>query len=196
MRTGLILCVLCVLCGESSTHAQRAAAPIIDNARVTVWDVTAADPNAPRPAGDTVRISLSPPGKAIYLPKGSRVDPSSLGGRAIVIDLKDASVESLRNTSGYPNAFPRPGVKKLFENDRVIVWDYSWMPGVPTPMHFHDKDVVVTYVENGELKSTTPDGQSTTNQFTFGTVRFNARNRVHTEALMSAKARAIITELK
>jgi hypothetical protein len=38
-----------------------------------------------------------------------------------------------------PPAFPRPGVKKILENERVIVWDCTWTPGVATPMHFHDK---------------------------------------------------------
>jgi hypothetical protein len=170
--------------------------PLIDNDRVTVWEVTAVDPNAPRPDGESVWISLARPGEAVVKPKGAGSAVVSLGGRAIVIDLKDKQVPPLANRSGYPNAFPRPGVKKLLETDRVIVWDYTWTPNVPTPMHFHDKDVVVTYVEKGALKSTTPDGQSSANEFSFGTVRFNARDRVHTEVLTTAKARAIITELK
>jgi hypothetical protein len=174
----------------------EAGTPIVDNERVTVWDVTAGDPNAPRPRGDSVWVSLVNLGKAIVKPKGAAVDVASLGGRSIVIDLKDTRVPPLPNRSGYPNAFPRPGVKKLVETDRVIVWDYTWTPAVPTPMHFHDKDVVVTYVETGALKSTTADGQSTANEFKFGDVRFNRRDRVHTELLVSAKARAIITELK
>ena len=173
-----------------------AASPIIDNDRVTVWDVTAADPNAPRARGDSVWISLVAPGKAVFKAKGAIADASGIGGRGVVIDLKDARVAPLENKSGYPLAFPRPGVKKLLENDRVIVWDYTWTPGVATPMHFHDKDVVVTYVETGALRSTTVDGQSTPNEFKFGDVRFNKRDRVHTELLVSGKARAIITELK
>jgi hypothetical protein len=171
-------------------------APLIDNDRVTVWDVTAVDPNAPHPQGDSVWISLSRPGEAVVKPKGAVGNAAALGGRAIVIDLKDKKVPPLANRSGYPNAFPRPNVKKLIETDRVIVWDYTWTPNVPTPMHFHDKDVVVTYVETGALKSTTPDGQSTANEFSFGAVRYNTRDRVHTEVLTTAKARAIITELK
>jgi len=196
-----LLSAVAILAAVYGTSALGEPAPmaspaLIDNDRVTVWDVTAADPNAPRPQGDTVWISLSRVGEATFKTKGERFDASSLGGRAILIDLKDKSVPPLANRSGYPNAFPRPGVKKILENDRVIVWDYSWTPNVPTPMHFHDKDVVVTYVETGALKSTTPDGQSTANEFSSGAVRFNTRNRVHTEVLTTPKARAIITELK
>ena len=176
--------------------AAPAAMPIVDNDRVTVWDVTSGDPAAPKHDGDTVWISLSRPGEVAFKTAGQHFDAAALGGRAIAIDLKNHPVAPLPNTSGYPNAFPRPGVKKLFENSRVVVWDYSWQPRVATPMHFHDKDVVVVYVEAGALKSTTPDGQSTANEFSAGTVRYNTRNRVHTELLTTERARAIITELK
>jgi len=193
---GVALIVL-FCCASLTAGPQAARKPaLVDNDRVTVWDVTAADPNAPHPSGESIWVSLSRPGEAVFKAKGAMGDAAALGGRAIVIDLKDKPVPPLVNQSGYPNAFPRPGVKKLFENARVIVWDYTWTPNVPTPMHFHDKDVVVTYVETGALKSTAPDGQSTSNEFTFGTVRFNPRDRTHTEVLTSAKARAIITELK
>ncbi len=102
----------------------------------------------------------------------------------------------LANKSKYPLAFPRPGVKKLLENDRVIVWDYTWTPGVATPMHFHDKDVVVFYQEDGDLQSTTPSGEKTVNQYKPGMIRFNLRDRIHTETLVRGKQRALITELK
>ena len=88
------------------------------------------------------------------------------------------------------------GARKILENDRVIVWDYSWSPGVATPMHFHDKDVVVAYLEDGDLKSTSVEGNVVINAYKFGVVTFNRRNRTHTETLVRGKQRAIITELK
>jgi hypothetical protein len=63
-------------------------------------------------------------------------------------------------------------------------------------MHFHDKDVVVLFLKDGDLKSTSADGKVTTNQYKAGTVRFNTRNRTHTETLVNGEERAIITELK
>ncbi len=114
----------------------------------------------------------------------------------MVINLKDHPVPPIANTTGYPLAFPRPGSKKILENARVIVWDYTWQPGVATPMHFHDKDVVVVFLEDGDLKSTTPDGKDTVNSYASGTVRFNTRDRSHTETLVRGKQHAIITELK
>ena len=47
-------------------------------------------------------------------------------------------------------------------------------------MHFHDKDTVALFLEDGDLKSTTLDGQSTVNPHTSGEVRFALRNRTHT----------------
>ena len=111
-------------------------------------------------------------------------------------DLKDHPVAPIENTSGHPLAFPRPGVKKVLENERVIVWDCTWTSAVATPMHFHDKDIVAVFLEDGDLKSTTPDGQSVVNPHSPGEVRFALRNRTHTEMLVRGKQHAIFTELK
>lgn len=51
-------------------------------------------------------------------------------------------------------------------------------------------------MENGSLKSTTPDGQSQVNPNSFGLTKFNARNRTHTEQLVSGASRVIAVELQ
>jgi hypothetical protein len=63
-------------------------------------------------------------------------------------------------------------------------------------MHFHDKDVVAVYLEDSALKSTEPDGKSVVNEYKAGDIRFNRRDRVHTELLVRDTASAVITELK
>src|SRR5262245_60853661 len=181
---------------SSLPQSQRGGGkPLIDNNRVTVQEI---GPTNGQPAPieghklDVVVIDLD--GKtAFFVPKGSS-HPSPK--HAIVVDLKDVSVPPLVNKTKYPLAFPRPDVKKIVENNRVIIWDYSWASGKPTPMHYHDKDVVVVYLADGELKSTTPDGESVVNPISFGMTRFNAPDRSHTEELVKGAARAIITELK
>ena len=183
MVRAMLLCAM-LFQGVPQTPLQAA----IENDRVIVWDVTG--PTTAQPV-DSVVVSLS--GKAAFLPKATS---PNVAGRSIVIDLKDHPLAPIANTSGYPLAFPRPGSKKILENERVIVWDYTWAPGVPTPMHFHDKDVVVVFLDDGDLSSTTPDGKVTVNSFKPGMVRFNPRNRTHTETLVRGKQRAIITELK
>jgi hypothetical protein len=179
--------LLCMMLFPAGT--QTATKPVIDNDRVSVLEVS--DYSTSAQPTDAVVVSLS--GNAVYVPKGTT---SKISGRLFVIDLKDHPVPAIENKSGYPLAFPRPGAKKLFENDRVIVWDSTWTPGVATPMHFHDKDVVVVFLEDGDLKSSTPDGKEVVHKYTSGTVRFNQRDRIHTETPMNGKQRAIITELK
>jgi len=188
MIRALLLCVALFQAG--SPTAQK---PIIENDRVAVWDVTGSPAAQPT---DAVVVSLN--GNAAFVPKGSApaIDGKAPDGRSMVIDLKDHPAPAYANTTKYPLAFPRPGSKKVLENDRVIVWDYTWTPDVATPMHFHDKDVVVVFLQDGDLKSTTPDGKDTVNEYKPGTTRFNLGGRTHTETLIRGKQRAIITELK
>jgi hypothetical protein len=191
VNSALVLAAVLFQAGSASSDATK---PIIDNEHATVWDTS-----SPR--------SFSKVYVAIDLAKGSAqlgkkgTVPASLSqskpDRTVVIELKDHAVPSaMPNKSGLPNAFPRPGSKKLYETPRIIVWDYTWTTGVATPMHFHDKDVVVTYLKDGTLKSTTPSGEATMNTYSFGTVKFNLKDRTHTETLMQGSQRAIITEFK
>ena len=154
--------------------------PLVDNDRVNVRE----RPTIGGPTGSIVRQTPN----EIWI----SVTPA----KAIVVTLKDIVVAPIGNASGFPNAFPRPNNIRVYEDARVIVWDYTWTPGVPTPMHFHDKDVVVIYLGHGSLRSTTTDGKSVTNAWVPGDTRFNLRDRVHTETLVDGQLRAIITELK
>lgn len=207
--------MLCLLMQQS-----EATKPVIDNERVTVSEVTLAKGKAipAKPlrydlvkvylAGGTIRMTQGgksitvtrTAGDAVFEPKGAAIGEELVSdgapAREVVIELKDHKVEPLQNTSGYPEAFPRPGSKKLIDNDRVAVWDYSWRLGQPTSMHFHSRDVVVVYLEDGVLRSITPDGESVDNNYSTGTIRFNLRSRVHYEQLVSGAQRAIITEFK
>lgn len=180
--------LLCAMLFQAATQP-AATKPAIDNDRVTVREV----PDYSVMAQPLDAVVVTDSSYATFVPKGAR---AKISGRSLVIDLKDHPVPPIENKSGYPLGFPRPGSKKLLENARVIVWDYTWKPGVATPMHFHDKDVVVWFLEDGDLSSTTPDGKTTVNHYTADTVRFNAGNRTHTETLVKGKERAIITELK
>jgi hypothetical protein len=192
MRKWSALTLLTLLVGTAAGPAlAQGIQPVIDNERVTVWDTR--NPLAPA-EHDFVAVSLSRKGTAAFGHKGNI--PGEAGSRTAVIELKDHGVAPIPNNSGYPLAFPRPRAKKMLENDRVIVWSYSWNLGEPTPMHFHDKDVVVVFEEDSALKSTTPDGKSVVNENKFGDVRFNRRDRTHTELLVRGTASAVIVELK
>jgi hypothetical protein len=165
--------------------------PSIDNERITVWDTTSPLPPAEH---DFVAVSSSGKRSAVFGRKGDI--PGVAGERIVVIELKDHPVAPIPNNSGYPLAFPRARAKKLLENDRIIVWSYSWNLNEPTPMHFHDKDIVVVFEEDTALKSTTPDGKSVVSENKSGDIRFNRRERIHSELLVRGMGSAVVTELK
>jgi hypothetical protein len=203
-----------------SAFPRPGARQLIDNERVAVWDV-AWEKGKPTPMFqntlDMVTVDLENAevrvsgakgkakpftfkvGQAGFLPKGStqmEEGTSDPARHAIVVELKDVVVQPLTYNSAFPDAFPREGAIKLLNNKRVTVWDYTWTKGVPTPMHFHTKDVVVVYFQSGEVRSSAIDGSITINKVEPGQARFNARNRTHTEELLKGASRAIIVELK
>jgi hypothetical protein len=175
----------------SCTALSYGAEPALDNERVTVWDTTGVMPPAQH---DFVAVSLARKGSALFGHKGDT--PGKAGERTVIVELKDHAVAPIANTTGYPLAFPRPHARKLLENDKVVIWDYKWKPHEPSPMHFHDKDALVVFEATGALQSTTPDGKSVANEYKFGDIRFNRRDRTHTELLLGGQEHAVITELK
>ena len=190
MQNCRVIALVAALSALSPALAAETAPAVIDNERVKVFDTTSAMTAMP---DDFVAISFAG-GNTVFGHAGETAGNN--GARTIVIDLKNHPVPPLANNSGYPNAYPRPHIEKLLENDRVIVWRYRWNLGEPTPMHFHNTDVVVVYLEDSALQSTEPDGKSVVNEYKSGDIRFNKGNRVHTELLVHDAASAVITELK
>lgn len=170
----------------------------IDNQRVQVRALDAAPPAAG--ALPEVRVWLD--GHVQYLAPGQpaeayqAVRAVGFESAVVVVALKETRIPPRPNPTPYQLAFPRPSVRKVMENDRAIVWDYTWSAGVPTPMHFHDKEIVVTYLADGALRSTEPDGTSVVNPHYFGFTKFNPGDRTHTEELIEGRGRAVMIELK
>jgi hypothetical protein len=150
-----------------------------------------------KPDGSST-IVMRKTGDVVAEPRGDADNRDAVDApvRAIVIDLHDNVVPGIVNESGYPDAFPRPGAKKVLETARVLVWDYTFVEGQPSPMHFHPRDVVTIYTEEGAVTSTTPQGVQTVNDHHPGEVVFNLRNRAHTEQLSRGKVHIIAVELK
>lgn len=174
--------------------------PIIENERVIVWDLPAGQ-NMPEALAhhqyDVLKVSFThSSGTAVFERKSDKRIEEQASIRTMVVAFKDHKVPPIPNNTGLPAAFPRPGVKKLIDNDGIVTWEYTWQPGVPTPQHFHDKDVVLVYLDDGALKSTTPDGKSVVNAYSFGQIKFNPGNRSHSELLVKGQQHAIMTELK
>ena len=167
---------------------------VFENERVTIREISIAQ-GAPLPLNaslDAVIVDTSN-GKLDFLAKGRpRNAPAP---KLVLVELKDKIVAPLPNTSGYPDAFPRPNVKKVMENARIAAWDYTWVVGMPPPMHFHTKDVVVVFLAEGTLQSIAPNGEKTLADHTYGFAKFQPSGRLHTEDLVKGAARGIVIEL-
>ncbi|MEP6831394.1 MAG: hypothetical protein ABI963_13720 [Rhizomicrobium sp.] len=193
------------------------AAPLIDNERVTVWDVKlTANESAPptsaefdtitvfleggtirtRHADGSVTTATRSFGDAVFTPKGSGVVDMSDHAHEVVIALKGGTAAPNPGPDGIPNAFPRAGSEKMFENDRAVVSRFSWTPGVAVPMHHHDKDTVMVFRYDGPLRSTGPDGKSEILDFRKDQITFSKAGRNHTELLAGEHQSAVMTELK
>ena len=138
--------------------------PVIDNARVTVrdilWSRASPDRRSPMRAiivilfeqGGRIRIadghtSAYPAGNAVTGHGGATSDTAlDAPAREIVVEVKDSPSNTVPNTTGLPPAFPREGSQLVLETGKARVWNYAWIPGKPTPMHFHDTEVVVAYL--------------------------------------------------
>src|SRR4051812_47652649 len=161
---------------------------IITNPRVAVTDGT----DTGTRSQDAVIVDLKT-ASARFVKAGA---PVLAKERSIIIELLAPPVGPLANTTGLPDAFDRPGIEKLLDNERVTVWRYTWLPHKKTPRHFHANDVVVVHMADGVLASTTPDGKTAMNPNSRGLTKFNPRGRVHEEELVKGKATAVIVELK
>jgi hypothetical protein len=60
----------------------------------------------------------------------------------------------------WPPQFPREGATKLFENDRVIIWEQVGRPKTPF-VHKHIRDIITIGLEPGKIATQTPDGKPT-----------------------------------
>lgn len=199
---------------------REGAVQLLDNARVTMWDVTWLK-GKPSPmhrhrydlvgvylVGSTIRVtplsglsgeSTVEPGFILYQREGvTHIEEgmADIPRHAILTDIKGGPIGAMPNTSGQPAAYPRAGARQAVDNEKVTIWEYAWTLGKSTGMHFHDKDTFVVFMADGELKSTTPDGKSEITKIKRGDSRFSPRGRVHSEELVSGAVRAVITELK
>lgn len=200
---------------------REGATKLIENERVVVWEVewTKGRPTPMHehrlevvgvnladgavkqtfPDGTSRLSERSPVGEASFGARGIIHREEGISDalrRAVLVELKDSPSPPVEVKPTVPLAFPREGAKRLIENARVSVWDYTWTPGKPVPLHFHDKDVVVVFVEAGKLRSTPPGGEAQVTARRFGEVSFNPRNRTHSEEAVEGTPRAIIIELK
>ena len=67
-------------------------------------------------------------------------------------------IQSVVAEEELPHAYPRIGVRTLFENERVFAWDVTWLPEVAQPYHRHRYDMAAVYLRFGPIRITALDG--------------------------------------
>jgi len=119
----------------------------------------------------------------------------STGGFLLIV-----GVVALGAQANYPPPFPREGTTKLFENDRVIVWDNTWKTGVLYPLHEHKRDMTGVFLSWGAIKLGRVDGTfSAVNSTPFAvpSTFYQAKGVIHSEQNVGeAERRGIMVELK
>jgi hypothetical protein len=96
-----------------------------------------------------------------------------------------------------PPAYPRPGVTKILDNDRVQVWNIAWLKGEPSPLHRHVYDLVGVYYEPGDRMIISPEGAKRPVSTKAWDIAFQRTGVTHIEEGTSdAPLRAVFVEMK
>jgi hypothetical protein len=65
--------------------------------------------------------------------------------------LKEFPSQTLPMVNGIPGQFPRINAVKLFETDRINVWDQVWLPNQTLTNHLHYTQTVGVFLVGGKL---------------------------------------------
>jgi hypothetical protein len=102
----------------------------------------------------TTRISQEKFGAVRFESKGTVQQEEGLNdipSRAIVFQLKEGPSPKTPVVDGIPGQFPRINAVKLFETDRVNVWDQVWMPDQTITNHLHYTQTIAVFLSGGKL---------------------------------------------
>ncbi len=99
-------------------------------------------------------------------------------------------------TNSYPPAYPRVGATKLLENDRVVVWDITWLKQA-YPVHRHRYALAGVYYTRGDRLIISLDGTRRPVSTEAGDTAYQAAGVTHIEEGTSdSPLRAVFFEMK
>jgi len=115
--------------------------------------------------------------------------------RSVAVALLALLVQA--QPASLPPAYPRPGVTKILDNDRVQVWNIAWLKGEPSPLHRHIYDLVGVYYEPGDRMIISPEGAKRPVSTKAWEIAFQRTGITHIEEGTSdAPLRAVFVEMK
>ena len=150
------------------------------------------------PNGTVQTGQVSTRGTAAFQPRGViHIEEALLDtGRNVAIELKDAAIAPRARNTSAPEGFPREGARLVVENERVAVWDYTYVAGRVVPLHIHNRDTVVVPVDAGELRVQFRNGEVRTTKLVPGEALYFSGADAHTEEVSVGTPRVIAIELK
>jgi quercetin dioxygenase-like cupin family protein len=115
--------------------------------------------------------------------------------RAIMVELKTVPrpAEAPVTRSG----FPRDGATKGLENERVAVWDVTWIQGQQIPRRQQGRDAVVVFLKGGVIRQSPEGAAASDTRWNVGDVLFvPAGTDLPSEEATQGPPRAVFMELK
>jgi quercetin dioxygenase-like cupin family protein len=114
--------------------------------------------------------------------------------RAIMVELKTVPRAAEAVTA---SGFPRNGSTKVMENERVAVWDVTWIQGQQIPRRQQGRDAVVVFLKGGVIRQS-PEGAavSDTRRNVGDVLYVSAGTDVPSEEATQGPPRAVFIELK
>lgn len=92
--------------------------------------------------------------------RGHRLPKGAWLIAVVAVAAVAGGLQANQGAQKWPPQFPREGATKVFENDRVIVWEQVWPSKVY--MHKHVLDIVTIALEGGPIRVVTPEGRDST----------------------------------
>lgn len=95
-----------------------------------------------------------------------------------------------------PPPYPRAGTTKMFENDRVVVWNISWLRQ-SYPQHRHPYDMTGVYYTTGDRIIISPEGERRAAHTEAWNITFQRVGLTHAEEGASDEPlRSVFVEMK
>lgn len=115
--------------------------------------------------------------------------------RAIMVELK--TIPRPAEAAAARSGFPWVGATKGMENERVAVWDVTWIQGQQIPRRQQGRDAVVVFLKSGVIRQS-PEGTAVNDtRWNVGDVLYIPPGAdVPSEEATQGPPRAVIIELK
>jgi quercetin dioxygenase-like cupin family protein len=115
--------------------------------------------------------------------------------RAIMVELK--TVPRPAEAAVTESGFPRNGATKRLENERVAVWDVTWIQGQQIPRRQQGRDAVVVFLKGGVIRQASEGAAVRDTRRNVGDVLFvPAGTDLPSEEATQGPPRAVFIELK